>query len=298
MELRKILFLILGNKQFSRTIYFYNYLFQVNQIFQIFGFVNHKDCGVSTRKFIVGGTEADPNEFPFMVSLQIQKSQHFCGASIINEKWVLTAAHCIWTLTLFNVSPRDILIVVGTNDLRNIYKNYTVSNVYYPEEAKNSMNSDIALIKTKEMIDIDNKRIGTICLPPKDEEPVSHDIEVAGWGAWSDESHTALTLTKESRPDRLQKARMQLHSESYCQHYSYYRNLGMNYGPDHWQLGNRICLQAERNTVCRVRNSCNRWQSLTLTIFSGRFRRSSLSISKRKVSSDGHRFIYFDHIYF
>ena len=153
------------------------------------------------------------------------------------------------------------------------------------------------LIKTNEMIEIDNKRIGTICLPPKDEEPVSYDIdEVAGWGVWSDESHTALTLTKESLPDRLQKARMQLHSESYCQHYMFYRLLGMNYGIGYWQLGHRICLQAEQNTICRVRNSFNRWRSITLAIVSGRFRRSSLSISKREVLSDGHRFIPFGHI--
>lgn len=35
---------------------------------------------------IVGGTEAEPNEFPWMVSLQTSNGQHFCGGSIIHSE--------------------------------------------------------------------------------------------------------------------------------------------------------------------------------------------------------------------
>ena len=52
------------------------------------------------RNLIVGGTDALQNEYPWMVSLHKiyssnSNSVHQCGGSIIDRRWVLTAAHCI-----------------------------------------------------------------------------------------------------------------------------------------------------------------------------------------------------------
>ena len=43
---------------------------------------------------IIEGTETQIQEFPWMTSLQF-KGSHFCGASLISQDWVLTAAHCL-----------------------------------------------------------------------------------------------------------------------------------------------------------------------------------------------------------
>lgn len=41
---------------------------------------------------IVGGVATSILQYPFQVSLQ--SWGHFCGGSIISEKYILTAAHC------------------------------------------------------------------------------------------------------------------------------------------------------------------------------------------------------------
>ena len=47
-----------------------------------------------------GGTTSTENAFPEVVSLQYQNSpgvapNHFCGAGILNSKYLITAAHCV-----------------------------------------------------------------------------------------------------------------------------------------------------------------------------------------------------------
>ncbi|XP_018347421.1 PREDICTED: venom serine protease 34-like [Trachymyrmex septentrionalis] len=56
------------------------------------------ECGKKTTSSlsrIIGGREVFENEFPWMAGIiSINKSQVICGASIINDRYVITAAHC------------------------------------------------------------------------------------------------------------------------------------------------------------------------------------------------------------
>ena len=50
---------------------------------------------------IVGGVMADWGQLPFVAALESPRGQQLCGAAILNDRWVATAAHCIGRWVLF-----------------------------------------------------------------------------------------------------------------------------------------------------------------------------------------------------
>lgn len=79
---------------------------------------NHPDCGTKGPKFyprIVGGENAEKGEFPWQISLRRKSSntwRHTCGGSLLNEQWVLTAAHCVHS----NLNPSNYNVRLGEHD--------------------------------------------------------------------------------------------------------------------------------------------------------------------------------------
>jgi len=61
---------------------------------------NLPNCGITRKKGgqIVGGEKAASGEFPWIVSFQKPKNNgelgHFCGGAILNQRWIISAAHC------------------------------------------------------------------------------------------------------------------------------------------------------------------------------------------------------------
>ena len=53
------------------------------------------ECGIAKAESrIIGGELAKKDAWPWQISLYYN-GQFMCGGSIINAKWVVTAAHCV-----------------------------------------------------------------------------------------------------------------------------------------------------------------------------------------------------------
>ncbi|KAL2725897.1 transmembrane protease serine 9-like [Vespula maculifrons] len=150
---------------------------------------------------IVGGSDAEKGEFPYQVSLQwgytCYTSKHFCGGSILNEKWVLTAGHCI------NAVPSigKLCVKAGKHNIR-----YSESSEQTVEAEKSVVHEsypggvapfDIALVKLKTPLKL-SKSVSFIKLPKYGSIPKGN-VTLSGWGSVS-------TTSIAKMPDVLQKA--------------------------------------------------------------------------------------------
>uniref|UniRef100_A0A3B3SMM6 Coagulation factor IX n=1 Tax=Paramormyrops kingsleyae TaxID=1676925 RepID=A0A3B3SMM6_9TELE len=136
---------------------------------------------VATDKRIVGGNEVTPGEIPWQVGELI-----FCGGSILSERWVITAAHCLEKITIdsffVRVGEHNVHRNEGTEDDYEISE-WQVHNSY--NASKSRFNHDIALLRLKTAI-VFSDFILPICLGPKKftEAVLESGIRslVSGWG--------------------------------------------------------------------------------------------------------------------
>jgi hypothetical protein len=132
----------------------------------------------STQR-IVGGVEAVPNSWPWIVSLRGR--DHFCGGTLIDTRHVLTAAHCVR-----GANPSGLRIVAGLHERLNTNTGRTqimgASRIFVHEQYNSvSLANDIAVIRLCQPVQL-NTYVSLICLPGPDPQE-SQSVTVAGWGS-------------------------------------------------------------------------------------------------------------------
>jgi secreted trypsin-like serine protease len=151
--------------------------------------------------YIVGGIEAKQNFWPWQVSLK-SFGFHVCGGSIINDQWILTAAHCF-----DREKPEPWSAVAGRNELWVILptpgeKTYNATKIIRHENyrpSKSNLN-DIALVKLNTKIEYTDQ-IQPVCLPTKDIGSLDGTMgTVAGWGTISESGEISKELRQVDVP--------------------------------------------------------------------------------------------------
>lgn len=107
----------------------------------------HKNSSLKASSRIIGGEIAKVGQFPFLATIFIKielknhkrfiklnsKEQFNCGASIINERYILTAAHC---LERFNIKQNNDLFIVKYIVKVGLHR-------LFPKESKNTKTHSI-----------------------------------------------------------------------------------------------------------------------------------------------------------
>lgn len=149
------------------------------------------------KDHLVGVTEkADVGEFPFMALVIYNTTEHRCGATIISDKFLLSAAHCFKKF-LFPTKIR-----VGTIDADDrMAPTYDIARIHRHQKYNSlSRANDIALIEVRDRIRMTNS-VQPICLYTGNEElPVTQNLTVMGWGTDNTEEVSRVLLKGIVRP--------------------------------------------------------------------------------------------------
>ncbi|XP_069571306.1 ovochymase-2 [Brachyistius frenatus] len=157
---------------------------------------------------VVGGTEAAHGSHPWLVSLQ-NRGSHFCGGSILTDRWIMTAAHCFTSLSEEFLG--GLRVVAGEFDLKADDEEeqvFPIKSVSVHEKYSHAvpMNYDIALVELQRHIQM-GARVQPICLPLPDENiPPLSGCVVGGWGRMMERGSLPAVL-REVRLDLVEPAR-------------------------------------------------------------------------------------------
>ena len=127
----------------------------------------------------------------------------FCGGTLINSRFVLSAAHCF-----FDIDPATLenyFVVVGaqylndTNPVRYQIKSLIMHEQFDDDQYLN----DIALIELSSPVNLNDSKVGFICLTPKNISTYPYEGMsgfAAGWGRLAENSSVSFTLQQVQLP--------------------------------------------------------------------------------------------------
>ncbi len=214
---------------------------------------------------IVNGANAQLGDFPWMCRLEAKNtstdSMFGCSGSIINSRFLLTSAQCLWNLRanktaiMSHVVCNTVLQFTNTSADVRVLVSKTIMHPKY-----NFPYNDIGLVKLETDLDLsEGSPLGSICLP-EPEEPINslddHFLLANGWGLeWFEEQPNGTIVVI---GNTLQKVLLKVQAQEKCT-----KEFDPSLNNDHLCMetfGNRsTCLGDEGGSLAHYHQTKKRW---------------------------------------
>ncbi|OXU26163.1 hypothetical protein TSAR_008366 [Trichomalopsis sarcophagae] len=173
---------------------------------------------------IVSIHDAPEGRYSYQVSLR--RPFHFCGGSIVNERWILTAAHC-----LQGKDVKTVQVVVGTTSRsQGSGTAYQAENlIYHQGYSTEKFQNDIGLVRVDRDIKFSEK-VQPIELARKDTIAVGESVVLSGWGRVASKrtlpttfysttvsfNSSCVNLQGDTKPEKLQNILLKVYDLEKC----------------------------------------------------------------------------------